>query len=100
MLCFAQSTGLPWARYIVAVGALAGILTGPLVGFYAGARIICILGRQRLIPPVFARINPRFGTPIVATAVQGIAVCAPPAHAMEVVHATLKASVHCCLNSG
>jgi APA family basic amino acid/polyamine antiporter len=88
MLCFAQSTGLPWARYIVAVGALAGILTGPLVGFYAGARIICILGRQRLIPPVFARINPRFGTPIVATAVQGIAVCAPPAHAMEVVHAT------------
>ncbi|EIE24778.1 amino acid transporter [Coccomyxa subellipsoidea C-169] len=69
-----QSTGLPWARYIVAVGALAGILTGPLVGFYAGARIICILGRQHLIPPVFARINPRFGTPVIATAVQGIAV--------------------------
>ncbi|CAL8464071.1 g3606 [Coccomyxa elongata] len=69
-----QSTGLPWARFIVAAGALAGILTGPLVGFYAGARIICILGRQHLIPPVFASISPRFGTPIVATAVQGIAV--------------------------
>lgn len=80
-LALVQSTGLPWARFIVAAGALAGILTGPLVGFYAGARIICILGRQHLIPPVFASISPRFGTPIIATAVQGIAVCEHPGSA-------------------
>jgi amino acid transporter len=70
-------TGLPWAKYIVAAAALMGILTGPLIGFYAGARIIYVLGRERLLPPVFAQMSPGFGTPVVATAVQGIIVCEP-----------------------
>jgi APA family basic amino acid/polyamine antiporter len=70
-----QYTGIPWAKYVVAVGAMAGIVTGPLVGFYAGARIFCILGRDHLLPPFFASMNARFGTPAVATAIQGIAVC-------------------------
>ena len=68
-------TGLPWAKYVVAAAALMGILTGPLIGFYAGARIIYVLGRERLLPPVFAQMSPRFGTPVVATAMQGIIVC-------------------------
>jgi amino acid transporter len=72
-----QMTGLPWAKYVVAAAALMGILTGPLIGFYAGARIIYVLGRERLLPPVFAQMSPRFGTPVVATAVQGIIVCEP-----------------------
>ena len=58
----------------MAAGALAGIVTGPLVGFYAGARIFCILGRERLLPPLLARMSARFGTPAVATAIQGVAV--------------------------
>lgn len=89
----AQNTGLPWARYVVALGALAGIVTGPLVGFYAGARIICILGRQHLIPPIFARISPRLGTPVVATAVQGIAVCERPADALSLLYPVSRAPV-------
>ena len=67
-----QRTGLPWAKYPVAAGALAGIITGPLVGFYAGARIFCILGRERLLPPLFAQMSARFGTPAVATAIQAL----------------------------
>ncbi|CAK0786283.1 hypothetical protein CVIRNUC_009496 [Coccomyxa viridis] len=69
-----QMTGLPWAKYIVAAAALMGILTGPLIGFYAGARIIYVLGRERLLPPVFSQMSARFGTPVVATAVQGVVV--------------------------
>ena len=69
-----QMTGLPWAKYIVAAAALMGILTGPLIGFYAGARIIYVLGRERLLPPVFSQMSTRFGTPVVATAVQGVVV--------------------------
>ena len=72
-----QMTGLPWAKYIVAAAALMGILTGPLIGFYAGARIIYVLGRERLLPPVFSQMSARFGTPVVATAVQGIVVGQP-----------------------
>lgn len=70
-------TGLPWAKYIVAAAALMGILTGPLIGFYAGARIIYVLGRERLLPPVFSQMSARFGTPVVATAVQGVVVGEP-----------------------
>ena len=70
-------TGLPWAKYVVAAAALMGILTGPLIGFYAGARIIYVLGRERLLPPVFSQMSARFGTPVVATAVQGIVVGKP-----------------------
>ena len=70
-------TGLPWAKYIVAAAALMGILTGPLIGFYAGARIIYVLGRERLLPPIFSQMSARFGTPVVATAVQGVVVGEP-----------------------
>lgn len=73
-----QMTGLPWAKYVVAAAALMGILTGPLIGFYAGARIIYVLGRERLLPPVFAQMSAKFGTPVVATAVQGVIVCKSP----------------------
>ena len=72
-----QMTGLPWAKYVVAAAALMGILTGPLIGFYAGARIIYVLGRERLLPPVFSQMSAKFGTPVVATAVQGIVVGEP-----------------------
>ncbi len=96
----AQYTGIPWAKYVVALGALAGILTGPLVGFYAGARIFCILGRDRLLPPLFARMNTRFGTPAVATAVQGIAVCKsppfPPSSCFKHVPDGSTTGCHCC----
>lgn len=43
------------------------------VGMYGVSRLIAAVGRQHLIPPVFARVHPRFGTPWVSTLVQGVA---------------------------
>src|SRR5699024_9607131 len=45
------------------IAALMGIVTG-LNGFYvAGSRVLLALGRAQMIPRVFQRVHPRFGTP-------------------------------------
>ncbi len=93
-----QMTGLPWAKYVVAAAALMGILTGPLIGFYAGARIIYVLGRERLLPPVFAQMSAKFGTPVVATAVQGVVVCKPSLYRM--LNETRTVPRHCAVHTG
>ncbi|GBF96644.1 cationic amino acid transporter [Raphidocelis subcapitata] len=65
--------GWQWATYIVAVGALMGIVTTTLVGMYGASRIITGVARDHLIPPVLARVNARFQTPWIAIAIQGTA---------------------------
>lgn len=67
------SHGMPWAKYIVAIGALMGIVTGTLVGMFAVSRIIAAVARTHLLPPFLAKVHKRFGTPFVATAIQGVA---------------------------
>eukprot|EP00882_Tetradesmus_deserticola_P001730 GHRQ01001859.1.p1 GENE.GHRQ01001859.1~~GHRQ01001859.1.p1 ORF type:complete len:634 (+),score=216.50 GHRQ01001859.1:64-1902(+) len=59
--------GLPWGQYLVALGAVLGIITGVLVGVMGVARIVTSMGRTHLFFPVFGKINERFGTPIWAT---------------------------------
>eukprot|EP00879_Flechtneria_rotunda_P002193 GHRR01002379.1.p1 GENE.GHRR01002379.1~~GHRR01002379.1.p1 ORF type:complete len:523 (+),score=115.42 GHRR01002379.1:1539-3107(+) len=65
--------GMDWAHYIVALGALLGIITGTLVGMYAVSRIIAAVARQHLLPPFLAKIHRRFGTPWITTLLQGVA---------------------------
>jgi len=67
------AVGMPWAKYIVALGALMGIVTGTLVGMFAVSRIIAAVSRTHLLPPFLAKVHKRFGTPFIATALQGIA---------------------------
>lgn len=42
------------------------------VGMYAVARIVAAVGRQHIRPPFFARVHPRFGTPMVSTILTGV----------------------------
>lgn len=46
-----DAVGMHWARIIVALGALAGILTSLLGSLLGQARIYVTLGRQQLLPP-------------------------------------------------
>eukprot|EP00775_Hariotina_reticulata_P003840 gene3840-4097_t len=62
-----RQVGLPWASYLVALGATLGIVTGVLVGVMGVARIVCSMGRSHLIFPIFGKIHDRFGTPMWAT---------------------------------
>ncbi|CAO2205186.1 unnamed protein product [Urochloa humidicola] len=62
------SVGMRWAQYVVALGALKGMTTVLLVGALGQARYTTHIARSHIIPPVFALVHPRTGTPVHATA--------------------------------
>ncbi|MED6160828.1 Catabolite repression protein cat5 [Stylosanthes scabra] len=62
-----QSVGMKWAKYVVAFGALKGMTTVLLVGALGQARYITHIARSHMIPPWFALVHPKTGTPINAT---------------------------------
>ncbi|KAF6136578.1 hypothetical protein GIB67_016034 [Kingdonia uniflora] len=62
-----QNVGMKWAKYLVALGALKGMTTVLLVGALGQARYTTHIARAHIIPPWFALIHPKTGTPINAT---------------------------------
>eukprot|EP00249_Psilotum_nudum_P021306 c28061_g2_i1 orf=87-1958(+) len=68
-----KNLGLGWAQYIVALGALKGMTSSLLVGSVAQARYLTHIARTHLIPPWFALVNERTGTPIHATVIMVLA---------------------------
>nr|BAJ88234.1 predicted protein [Hordeum vulgare subsp. vulgare] len=60
--------GMRWMQYVVAVGALKGMTTVLLVGALGNARYATHIARSHIIPPVFALVHPKTGTPVHATA--------------------------------
>ncbi len=69
---FSIGLGLNVLKVIVIIGAFCGLLT-TLNSFYvAGARLMLSMGREKLIPPAFSQIHPRFHTPTVANACIGV----------------------------
>jgi APA family basic amino acid/polyamine antiporter len=65
---------LGWLRWIVEVGALLGLSSVVLVMIIAQPRIFMIMGRDGMLPPVFARIHPRYRTPHVNTVITGLGI--------------------------
>ncbi|CAN6324404.1 unnamed protein product [Urochloa humidicola] len=68
--------GMRWAQYVVALGALKGMTTVLLVGVLGKARYTTHIARSHIIPPVFALVHPRTGTPVHATALVALASAA------------------------
>ncbi|XP_052181309.1 cationic amino acid transporter 5 [Diospyros lotus] len=62
-----QSVGMKWAKYLVALGALKGMTTVLLVGALGQGRYTTHIARAHMIPPWFALVHPKTGTPINAT---------------------------------
>ena len=60
-------------RYVVAFMALVGISTALLVNMLGQARIFTMAAREHLIPIFWARVSPRYGTPIAAQITMGAA---------------------------
>lgn len=62
-----SAAGLDWAKYIVAAGALKGMTTVLLVAAVGQARYLTHIARTHMMPPWFAHVSPKTGTPVNAT---------------------------------
>lgn len=58
--------GLPYITALISVGAVAGLTTTVLVGLYVQSRLYLGLGRDGLLPSLFAKIHPSHHTPVMA----------------------------------
>jgi APA family basic amino acid/polyamine antiporter len=65
---------LEWLRWLVEIGALIGLSSVILVMVIAQPRIFMIMGRDGLLPPVFAKIHPRYRTPHINTVITGLGI--------------------------
>lgn len=62
-----EAIGMDWAKYLVSICALKGMTTSLLVGSMGQARYTTQIARAHMIPPWFALVHPKTGTPIYAT---------------------------------
>ncbi|XP_058736288.1 cationic amino acid transporter 9, chloroplastic isoform X2 [Vicia villosa] len=59
-----KSKGLKFVSILISIGAIAGLTTALLVGLYVQSRLYLGLGRDGLLPALFAKVHPRRHTPI------------------------------------
>lgn len=62
-----EKIGMSWAKYLVSACALKGMTTSLLVGSMGQARYTTQIARAHMIPPWFALVHPKTGTPVYAT---------------------------------
>ena len=71
---FAQ-VGLPWAQFLIAVGAITGITSVLLVMMLSQPRVLLAMARDGLVPPsFFGAIHEKFRTPWKSTILTGLFV--------------------------
>lgn len=68
---------LPWVRLGVLCGAMMGMISSILVFQFGQARVWFSMSRDRLFPPWFGKVHPRFRTPATATWIAGLLVAIP-----------------------
>ncbi|KAE8729024.1 Cationic amino acid transporter 9 [Hibiscus syriacus] len=58
------SKGLKYVSIFISIGAVAGLTTTLLVGLYVQSRLYLGLGRDGLLPSIFAKVHPKRHTPV------------------------------------
>jgi amino acid transporter len=64
----------PWASIVLAAGAVISIFSVTLVTMYGQTRILFAMGRDGLLPSMFAKVNPRSMTPVNNTIIVAIVI--------------------------
>lgn len=63
--------GLAWLRPFIKIGALAGLSSVILVMLMGQSRIFYTMAKDGFLPPLFAKIHPRYQTPHITTMLTG-----------------------------
>ena len=65
---------MTWLLPIVDLAAVIGLGSVVLIVMLAQPRVLMAMGRDGLVPPVFAQVHPRFRTPYWGTLICGLSV--------------------------
>jgi APA family basic amino acid/polyamine antiporter len=71
-----RSVDQPTIATIISIGALAGLTTVMMILMIGQSRVFFAMARDRLLPPVFATVNERTGTPVRTTITTGVVIAA------------------------
>ncbi|MFC6714103.1 APC family permease [Branchiibius cervicis] len=63
-----HQVGVGWAGILIGIAAVAGLSSVILVDIIAMGRIGFALARDGLLPPIFRKVHPSWGTPVLMTA--------------------------------
>lgn len=67
-----QNVGIKWANIVISIGALAGITSVLLVGFFGQTRVFFAMSRDGLLPPFFSKLHKNFKTPVNSIILVGV----------------------------
>ncbi len=67
-----DAIGVTWLSPLIKIGAIAGLSSVILVMLLGQPRIFFVMAKDGLLPPVFARMHPKFKTPYAATIIVGL----------------------------
>ena len=70
----ADAAGLGWISGLIKLGAIAGLSSVILVMLLGQSRVFWTMSKDGLLPPVVARVHPKFKTPWITSIVTGIGV--------------------------
>ncbi|GAC1387789.1 MAG: amino acid permease [Vulcanimicrobiaceae bacterium] len=65
---------LPFVNAIIIIGVLAGTTSVALSSLLGQSRIFYVMARDKMLPPIVAKVHPRFKTPLNTTMFTGIVV--------------------------
>ena len=65
---------MPWLNWVITVGVLAGTTSVALSSLLGQTRIFYVMARDKMLPPVVAKIHPKYQTPVYTTLITGVAV--------------------------
>src|SRR5262249_22900035 len=65
---------MPWLSFYVKIGAIAGLSSVILVMLMSQPRIFYSMSKDGLLPPIVAKIHPKFHTPYLTTMITGAIV--------------------------